>query len=43
MRQWIINARTWKGPEQPTMSKEMLRHELDRIKPKVQENLDSLE
>ncbi len=43
MKQWIINARTWQGAEQPTISKEMLRHELDHIKPKVQENLDSLE
>ncbi|NJR69219.1 MAG: serine/threonine protein kinase [Synechococcales cyanobacterium CRU_2_2] len=42
MKQWIIHARTWKGQEQPTISKEMLRHELDLIKPKVQENLDSL-
>ncbi len=41
MKQWIVNGRGWRGPEQSTLSKEMLRHELERIKPKVQETLNA--
>ncbi len=42
MKQWVITGRGWQGQGQPTLSKNMLRGELDRIKPQVQQNLDTL-
>lgn len=42
MRQWVITGRGWQGQGDPTMSKNMLRNELERIKPQVQRNLDTL-
>lgn len=42
MKQWVVTARGWQGQGQPNLSKEMLRSELERIKPQVQANLNTL-